>query len=80
LSGDERTKREALRVLLQLAEERRRTLDDVQLQRVLSDELVSALFDLAWKYQWERSAAGFIREARPLVDTAVDGAVSSVED
>jgi len=80
LSSDERTKQEARRVLLKLADERRRSLDDAQLQEVLSDEMVTALFELAWKHQWERSSANFTREARPIVDAAVDGAVHSVED
>lgn len=80
MSGDARTKQEALRVLLHLANERRRALADPQLQGALSDEMIRALFELAWKHQWERSLTAFIREARLLVDATVDEVVSTVED
>jgi hypothetical protein len=80
LSGDEQTKRKALNLLLRSAEEQRRTLPDEQLREAVSDDLVTAVFELAWKHQWDRSSADFTRETRPIVDQAVDGAVQSVED
>jgi hypothetical protein len=80
MPGDEQTKQKALDLLLELAEERRRSIDDERLRQVASAELVAAVFELAWQHQWDRAPADFIRAVRPIVDETVAKAVNPVED
>jgi hypothetical protein len=77
LPGSEEARQEALRLLLQLANEKRGTIEDERLIEVVSDDLVSAVFEIAWKHQWDPDPAAFSREARPLLESAVDKVVKA---
>jgi hypothetical protein len=80
LPGDEKTKQKALDLLLELAEGCRSAIDDRQLREVAAPNLVTAVFELAWKHQWDRTPDNFLRAVRPIVDQAVAEAVISIED
>lgn len=80
MSGDQQTKQKALEVLLGLADSRRASIEDERLRHMLSDELITEVFETAWKRQWDKNDNALLREVRPIVDAAVSRAVSSSED
>ena len=80
MPGDEQTKQKALDLVLEIAEKQGAAIEDEQLRRVASAQLLSAVFELAWEHQWERTPASFVRAVRPLVNEAVSSVVIPDED
>jgi len=67
-----RTKDRALEVLLVHLARLRERVDDSQARELLSDELARAVFDLAWRHQFDDYRNDFQRRVRDTVEIAIE--------
>jgi hypothetical protein len=72
--AESRTKQTALETLESVRQDIAKKLDDREIARLLSPELLQAVFNESWKLQFNDDSAPFARAARDLVVEAVNQA------
>lgn len=70
----------ALELIHNLANQRFSELKDEDVKKVLSSEVVDAVFEAAWEHQFDRERTAIRRTIRDIVQTAVAEVVDSDAD
>ena len=78
MAGDERTKDSALRTLMALQREEVEHLDE-HTGSILTESLVTEVFEIAWRYQFEEDRRQPRRDVRDIVQDAAQESVLEEE-
>jgi hypothetical protein len=70
--AEPRTKAGALQVLLQLLPETSREINDEAIRGLLGQEMITQVFEQAWKHQFEDDRGQFQRVTRDMVLEAIE--------
>ena len=70
--SEPRTRQRALDMLLQRMATIRPTISDESAKALLTDDLLTRIFDVAWQHQFDEDRSEATRQIREIVNIAID--------